>query len=422
MRIVLANWGSRGEIEPCAAVGRELQRRGHDVCLVVPPELVGFVESVELPAVAYGLELDRISGAYRDFWRDFFRGFWRVRKLGRQWREISEPLIECRDQVVTTLRLVAEGADLLVTGMNYEDAAANVAESVDVPFATLHYFPMRANGELLSFLPAPMGRTAMNFFWWLSWRGPKKTEDAERRRLGLPKATSPWTKRIAERGSLEVQAYDEFCFPGLAAEWSTWGDQRPFVGTLTMGLTSDTDEEVAAWIASGTPPIYFGFGSLPVESPSDTMAMIGAACAQLGERALVCAAATDFGNISHLDHVKVVETMNFAAIFPACRAVVHHGGAGTTAASLRAGVPTLILWTGVDQKVWGDRMKRLGVGAARRFSVTTERSLVADLRTVMAPQCLARARELARRMTTSAQSVARAADVLEDFARLKRAG
>jgi UDP:flavonoid glycosyltransferase YjiC (YdhE family) len=189
-----------------------------------------------------------------------------------------------------------------------------------------------------------------------------------------------------------------------------------------MGLTSDTDEEVAAWIASGTPPIYFGFGSLPVESPSDTMAMIGAACAQLGERALVCAAATDFGNISHLDHVKVVETMNFAAVFPACRAVVHHGGAGTTAAGLRAGVPTLILWTGVDQKVWGDRMKRLGVGTARRFSVTTERSLVADLRTATAPQCLVRARELARRMTTSEQSIARAADVLENFARLKRAG
>jgi len=384
--------------------------------------LVGFVESVELPAVAYGLELDRISGAYRDFWRDFFRGFWKIRKLGRQWREISEPLIECRDQVVTTLRLLAEGADLLVTGMNYEDAAANVAESIDVPFATLHYFPMRANGELLSFLPAPMGRAAMKVFWWLSWRGPKKTEDAERRRLGLPKATSPWTKRITKRGSLEVQAYDEFCFPGLAAEWSAWGDQRPFVGTLTMGLTTDTDDEVAAWIAGGTPPIYFGFGSLSVESPSDTMAMIGAACAELGERALVCAAATDFGNISHLEHVKVVETMNFAAVFPVCRAVVHHGGAGTTAASMRAGVPTLILWTGVDQKVWGDRVRRLGVGTARRFSVTTERSLMVDLRTVMAPQCLVRARELARRMTTSEQSVTRAADVLENFARLKRAG
>ena len=73
--------------------------------------------------------------------------------------------------------------------------------------------------------------------------------------------------------------------------------------------------------------------------------MIGAACAQLGERALVCAAGTDFSNVPHGEHVKVVGTMNYAAIFPACRAVVHHGSAGTTAAGLRAGVPTLILWT-----------------------------------------------------------------------------
>ena len=75
-------------------------------------------------------------------------------------------------------------------------------------------------------------------------------------------------------------------------------------------------------------------------------------------------------------HVKVVGTVNFAATFPACRAVVHHGGAGTTAASLRAGVPTLILSTDLDQTLWGVRVKRLKVGAARRFSTTTQESLV----------------------------------------------
>ena len=128
---------------------------------------------------------------------------------------------------------------------------------------------------------------------------------------------------------------------------------RPFVGTLTMESPTDADEEVASWIAAGTPPIFFGFGSIPVESAADTIAMIGRACAQLGERALVCAAATDFSNVPHFEHVKVVGAMNYAAIFPACRAVVHHGGAGTTAASLRAGVPTLILWTWPVQAIWG---------------------------------------------------------------------
>ena len=72
--------------------------------------------------------------------------------------------------------------------------------------------------------------------------------------------------------------------------------------------------------------------------------------------------------------------MNYAAVFPACRAVVHHGGAGTTAASLRAGVPTLILSMDPNQMFWGARVKRLKVGTARRFSDASLESLVADLR------------------------------------------
>ena len=257
---------------------------------------------------------------------------------------------------------------------------------------------------------------------WLVWRGVKKVEDAQRRELGLPRATGPAPRRIAERGSLEIQAYDEVCFPGLAAEWAKWDGHRPFVGTLTMELPTDADDEVASWIAAGTPPICFGFGSIPVASPADMIAMIAAACAQLGERALVCAAATDFSNVPHFDHVKVVGTMNYATVFPSCRAVVHHGGAGTTAAGLRAGVPTLILWMADVQVVWGAAVKRLKVGTSRRFSTATEKSLVADLRTILAPQYVARAREVAARMTKPAESVATAADRVEDFARLRRVG
>jgi UDP:flavonoid glycosyltransferase YjiC (YdhE family) len=137
---------------------------------------------------------------------------------------------------------------------------------------------------------------------------------------------------------------------------------------------------------------------------------------------LVCAAGTDFSHIPHFEHVKVVGTMNYAATFPACRAVVHHGGAGTTAAGLRAGVPTLILWTILDQQIWAARVKRLKVGTARRFSSTTRESLVADLRAILAPQYVARAREMATRMTKPAESVAAAADLVEDFARHRRVG
>ena len=286
------------------------------------------------------------------------------------WREIWVRVNQCWGEGSTTLKSLADGADLLITtSVGFEQLAANVAEYYDIPLATLHWFPLRANGQLLPFLPAPLCRSAMTVFEWLSRGGAaKKFEKAQRRELGLPEATGPWPRRITERGSLEIQAYDEVCFPGLAAEWAKWDGRRPFVGALTMELPTDADDEVASWIAAGTPPICFGFGSIGVESAADTLAMISSACAELGERALICAAGTDFSDVSHFEHVKVVGVMNYAAVFPACRAVVHHGGTGTTAAGLRAGVPTLILWSLPDQALWGARVKRLKVGTGRRFS------------------------------------------------------
>jgi UDP:flavonoid glycosyltransferase YjiC (YdhE family) len=420
MKFVLACYGTRGDIEPCAAVGRELLRRGHDVCLAVPPDLVGFVESAGLPTVAYGLDTQAMLDAHRDFWTYFSRNFWKIRELTRLGREVWRLLTQCWREMGTTLRSLADGADLLsIAALNFEQPAANVAEYYDIPLATLHHSPMRANGQLGP-LPAPLIRSAMTVYEWLYWLMTKKVEDAQRRELGLRKATGPSPRRIAKRGSLEIQAYDEACFPGLAAEWAKFNGQRPFTGTLTMELATVADDDAASWIAAGTPPIFFSFGSIPVESPADSVAMVAAACAQLGERALVCAGGSDFTDAPHFDHVKVVGAVNYAAIFPSCRAVAHHGGAGTTAIGLRAGVPTLVLWTAPDQSLWGAAVKRLEVGAARSFSATTSDSLVADLRRILAPEYVTRAREIATRMTQPAVSVSSAADHLENFARSKR--
>lgn len=422
MRFVLANWGTRGEVEPYVAVGRELVRRGHDVRMAVAPEMVGFTEAAGPAAVGYGPDLKAILDPHRDFWTSFFGTPWRIQELNRLLREYAEPLGQSRGEVSRTLVSLADGADLLLTGMNFEDVAVNVAEYCDIPFATLHIFPLRANGQLLPFLPAPLGRSAMTVLEWLVWRGQQKAEDVQRRELGLPEGAGPWPRRITKRGSLEIQAYDEVCYPGLAAEWAKWDGQRPFVGALTLELPTDTDAEVASWIAGGAPPICFGFGSVGVESAADTLGMISSVCAQLGERALICAAGTDFSTVPHSTHVKVVGVMNYAATLPACRAFVHHGGAGTTSAGLRAGLPTLILWTLPDQLCWASRVKRLKVGRGRRFSTTTRESLIADLRTILAPQYVTRAHELAARMTKPAESVATTADLVEKFARRKRAG
>jgi UDP:flavonoid glycosyltransferase YjiC (YdhE family) len=401
MKAVLAGYGSRGDVEPIVAVGRELLRRGHDVCMAVPPDLLGFVESAGLAAVAFGPD----PRALRD--EDLVRN-----------RNFQNPMLSAMGDVVervtgawaewgTTLTALADGADLLLTGKGEQGLAANLAEYYGIPLATLHFFP---GGHA-----RPGG---------LIGRITEEAEDAQRRALGLPEATGPSTRPVVERGSLEIQAYDELCFPELAAEWAEQGGRRPFVGALTLELPTDADGEVLSWIAAGTPPIYFGFGSnVRIPSPAETVAVISAACAQLGERALICSGASDFADVPHFDNVKVVSAVNHAAIFPVCRAVVHHGGAGTTAAGLRAGIPTLILWFSLeDQPIWAAAVERLKVGAGRQFSASTLSSLVADLRSVLTPHCVTRAREVAAQMTKPAESVASAADLLEETARLGRFG
>ncbi|MEZ0355528.1 glycosyltransferase [Mycobacterium sp. SA01] len=424
MKFVLANWGTRGEVEPFAAIGRELVCRGHDVHLVVAPEMVNFAESAGPKAVAFGPTLRAVDDPHHEFWNLLFSKPWKIKELNGLLGAFAGLLDDFREQARKSLLSLADGADLLLTGLNYEGVASNVAEYCGTPLATLQIFPLRVNSYQMPFLPAPLCRSAMALGESLTRRGHKVADDAERLALGLPKATDHWTRRMADSGALEIQAYDAACYPGLPDEWAPFNDQeipkRPFVGGLTMELPADQDGEIVSWIAAGTPPIFFSFGSMPVDTAADTIGMIARACAQLGERALIGAGWADYSTVPHYDHVKIVGPMNYAEVFPACRAVVHHGGSGTTHAGLRAGRPTLILWMLPDQGCWGSRLKKLKVGSGRRFVGTTEKTLVSDLRTILAPEYLTRAEQLAARMTKPADSVDTAADLLERFALSRR--
>ena len=387
MKVVLASYGTRGDVEPFATVGRELLRRGHDVCMAVPPNMVGFLEAAGFAAVPFGPEpLSSVRNRT-------------VEDPASAMAEQVEYLSRAMEEWGTTLTALANGADLLITGRIEQGLAANVAEYCGIPQAALHFFP-GAHSRLSGWV----GDTT------------EEAEDAQRRALGLPEATEHSTR------CLEIQAYDALCFPELAAEWADGDDWRPFVGALTLELPTEADDEVLSWIAAGTPPIYFGFGSgVWLQYPAQTFGLISVACARLGERALICSGASDFADAPHSDQVKIVGAVNHSAVFPACRAVVHQGGAGTTAAGMRAGIPTLVLWHPInDQQIWADAVTRLNVGSGRAFSASNLGSLVADLRSILDPQCITRAREVAAQMTKPAVSVARAADLLEHAGRLGR--
>lgn len=420
MKVVLACHGVRGDVEPSVVIGRELLRRGHEVKIVIPPNVVSFAKAAGLTAIPWGADSQVMMDAQRDYWNCFFRIPWNSKELARLGADIGDVVSKCwTKEAFSTLRSATDGADLIIAGNGFEQFAANVAEHYGIPLVTVDFFPMRANGKVLPFLPTPVGQAVMKAYGRMMWSGVvKEVEDIQRRDLGLAQATMPWADRIAARGSLEIQAYDDVFVPGLAREWAKWGRQRPFVGTLTLESPTESDDEVVSWIAEGTPPVFFGFGSVPVESPAETIAMIGSVCERLGERALVGAGSTDFSVIPTLAHVKVVGQVNFAEVFPLCRAVVHHSGAGTIAACLRAGVPQVGLWTLPDQWLRTTQLKQLKVGTGRRFAKTTAKSLVADLCKVLDRRYVVRARQFATLMSTPAESAAAATDLVEDFVRL----
>ena len=415
MKFVLAVHGTRGDVEPCAAVGMELQRRGHDVSMAVPPNLVGFIESAGLTGVAYGPD----SGIQINQVAEFVRNLTKAQNPLDLAHAGKELFVEGWAEMGRTLAELADGADLLMTGQTYHGVVANVAEYQNVPIAALHHFPMHVNGQLAlpsALIPPALIRTVMKGSLRLYSFVSKDADRTQRRELGLSPASTAALERIVDRGGPEIQAYDSALFPGLVEEWN---GRRPFVGALNMGLHTEPDDELESWIADGTPPIYFGFGSTPVQSPAETVAMIADVCAELGERALIYSPVAAAPGVSPAEHVKLVGLIDYSVNLPKCRAVVHHGGAGTTAAGLRAGMPTLILWDVADQPLWGAAVQRLKVGSTRRLSRINRKSLVKAIRSILAPDYVARAREISTQLANPADAVAKAADLMEESARVR---
>ncbi|WP_445168167.1 glycosyltransferase [Mycolicibacterium sp. Dal123E01] len=412
MKFAIAVHGTRGDVEPCTAVALELIRRGHDVSMAVPPNLSTFVQACGItPALTYGVDSQQQLEA------SIFRKSWGIRNPHREWRELEDYLSQGWAEMSAALVTLAHDADLILTGTTYQEVAVNVAEHLDTPLATMHFFPFRANSVMFPRVPGWLAHRIWPLAESVYWRLMKRAEVAQRFALGLPRTRKRAIRRIVERSAVEIQAYDPLFFDGLAQEWA---GRRPFVGSLTLQLDTDADAQTDAWIREGAPPIYFGFGSMPIECPKAAVAMITKVCEELGERALIYSGVWDIPDTSS-PNVHIVRNVNHAAVFPKCRAVVHHGGAGTTAAGLRAGMPTLVLWISAEQPLWAKQVTKLGVGTSERFSITTPESIRAGLQTVLAPGYRQRAAEIAAEMTTPRQSVSVTADLLEAAARDGRA-
>lgn len=416
VRIAMLTVGTRGDAQPIIAVSAELARRGHQVNLGVPPNLVALARRIGLDAVSLGGDSQAFmesaegrqllaSGNVEEFMS-------RLQGVAR--RQAAQRNAEMRD--------LCDGAEVIVSGALTEHQAASLAEWAEVPLVLVHTFPIRPTGAVAnplvttSQLSPDQNRETHVLFDRVWWKGAEADVNAQRAELGLGPTSRSTAARVEARGDVEVQAYSSLLVPGLE-----WGDSRPVVGFVDLcaedyrGLgEAEVDAGLDAWLSQGPPPAYFGFGSMPVTDPVETLALICTVTAGLGIRALVSAGWSGMvDGETDEDRVRVVDAVDHNAVLPRCSLAVHHGGAGTTAASLRAGLSTLVCSVFADQPFWGTQVERLGVGSHVRFAALTERTLGDALGKVMEPGVQHRARRVAASLRAESGATVRTADIIE---------
>ncbi|MEV0062587.1 nucleotide disphospho-sugar-binding domain-containing protein [Nocardia sp. NPDC050718] len=400
MRALLAFTGSRGDAQPGILLARALIARGHEVTLALAPNLVGFATEHGVPAVGFGCDSAALLRAQRTDPRFGARNPWaRARAvLDLQRRGVPE--------MVADLRELVPGHDVVVAGMAGEEAAAVVAREAGLPFAAMHFFPIQAT-TVVPVVPARWAERIPGVVHRWGWSVLARARAA---------ALAPVLTAGEPPVRVRIQAYDPALFPGLRDELPGPFTGFPVdVGGVLAADGTDTTIAVRRWLAAGSAPIYVGFGSMDVGDPVEFVAMLRAVCARRGRRLLL---ASGWAAITpSLDaEVAVVDQVDHAEVLPRCVAAVHHGGAGTTAAALRAGVPQVICSIQADQPYWGQALQRLGLAATAPARTLTAARLGALLDRISTPDVRRRVTDYAATFTTD--GVARAADTVEALAPL----
>jgi sterol 3beta-glucosyltransferase len=413
MNISIATIGSRGDVQPYVALGRGLQARGHCVQVVTDGLFESFIREAGLGFAA--IDADPLKVLRAD----------NVTQVGQnplrlvQWIERnSRPLV---GRYTRDLKQACANADLLLFS-SLALPAPHVAEALGIPALPAYLqpvsptraFPSPLIGQLPRWLP---GRGRLNwcsfrlvnqlFFWML-----KDTLNACRRDiLGL--RPLPWRTYAALDASRLPVVYGYS--PALLPRPADWGGWLHVTGFWFLDEPDgwQPPADLAHFLGSGPPPVYVGFGSM-VEREAERLArLVVAALQQAGQRGILLAGWSGLRAANLPDTVLPLDSVPHAWLFPRMRAVVHHGGAGTTAAGLRAGVPSVVVPFFADQAFWAWRVHQAGAGPRPipRRQLTAGR-LAQAIEAALAGEVVRAADDLGRRIRAEA-GVAAAATVIE---------
>jgi UDP:flavonoid glycosyltransferase YjiC (YdhE family) len=352
LRVVLATVGSRGDVQPMLAVAQGLVARGHTPLVAAPPNFEGWVKSLGFEFAPLGADMQ----VFMQQNRQDMSGH-PLKMLRGMSRYFSEQIPLQVRQLVPLCR----GAQAMLFG-GIALAAPSVAEHLRLPTLCVLYTTCMLPS---SRHPPPMVPWHGMPDWMndLLWRANKLLSDklasgtlnSARASIGLPPVNG-LRRHLLEQCPLVIAA-DEVLFPPDPA----WQGRFPYANFVYFDDPAPLDPELDAWLADGEPPVFVGFGSMSAEGTDRVGRLIVDAIAATGRRCIIGAGWAGLGAGSLPAGWRVVREAPHALLFPRVAAIVHHGGSGTTASALRAGVPQVVLPLILDQFHHAHRLHLAGI-------------------------------------------------------------
>ncbi|WP_416970958.1 glycosyltransferase [Streptomyces sp. 4F14] len=388
MRVLLMSYGSRGDVEPLAALAARLRARGAEVRVCVPPdeEFARLLEAVGAEVVPFGMSVRALVSGPKP----------------------ADPFATAKALVAEhfeTVGAAAEGCDVLLATGLLPAGARSVADLNGIPYVfalfqptslpSPHYPPLSRPGK-----PFPPDEKDNMVLWGLD--GEKvdalygEAVNTHRVKRGLPPLTNVRDHVFTDR-------------PWLAADETLAPTDRDVVhtGAWVLPDSRPLPADVTAFLEAGEPPVYVGFGSMALRDASAEVARAAIDAVRAhGRRVLLARGWAELTPVDDQPDCHVVGEINHQALFRRVAAVVHHGGAGTTTTATLAGAPQVVVPQIVDQPYWASRVAALGIGAAHDGPVPTYESLSAALGTALAPETAARAKAVAGTVRADGADVA----------------
>ncbi|KAH9670929.1 sterol 3-beta-glucosyltransferase ugt80a2 [Citrus sinensis] len=401
LHIVMLIVGTRGDVQPFVAIGKRLQEDGHRVRLATHANFKDFVLGAGLEFFPLGGD-PKILAGYMVKNKGFLpSGPSEIPIQRNQLKEIIYSLLPaCKDPDPDTM--VPFKPDAIIANPPAY-GHTHVAESLKVPLHIIFTMPWTPTSEF----PHPLSRVKQPVAYRLSyqivdaliWLGIRDMiNDFRKKRLNLRRVTY---LSGSYSSPLDVP-YAYIWSPHLVPKPKDWGPKIDVVGFCFLDLAStyEPPDSLVKWLEDGEKPIYIGFGSLPVEEPEKMTEIIVKALEITGHRGIINKGWGGLGNLAESkDFLYLLDNCPHDWLFSRCLAVVHHGGAGTTAAGLKAACPTTIVPFFGDQPFWGERVHARGLGPAPipvdEFSLD---KLVDAIRFMLHPKVKERAVELAKAM------------------------